>query len=72
MFEQLHKHRGDIERLLAAWGAFILAINWNAVAAFLTCVFTLLLIIEKFGLLAPMKEWGSRKWKAFRNKGVAE
>ncbi len=57
-------------RLIAVWAAWLWAINWGNVAGFLSAVFTLLLIAEKLGLLAPMKAWGGRVWHRLKGWGT--
>jgi hypothetical protein len=56
----------DLGRLIAVWAAWFWAINWGNVAGFLSAVFTLLLILEKLGALAPIKACGGRLWRRLR------
>lgn len=52
----LHRHDfSDFLKGVAVWAAWLWAVNWNQVAAFLSAVFTLILILDKFGLFAPLK-----------------
>jgi hypothetical protein len=39
------------------WG-----VNWGAVASFMAALYTMVLILDKFGLLAPIKGFGARIW----------
>lgn len=48
-------HGPDVAKLTAAWAAWFWGVNWNAVGAFLSCVLTALFILDKLGLLSPLK-----------------
>lgn len=55
-------HAYDLGKVTAVWGAWFWAVNWNAIAAFLSCVFTLLLILDKVGALNPLKRSCTSLW----------
>ena len=59
-------HTIDFVKLTAAWTAWFFAVQWGALAAFASFVFTGLLILDKIGLLAPLKAWCAEKYQAFR------
>lgn len=64
-------HAIDFSKLLASWIGVVVGVNWNAVAAFLSCVFTVLLILDKLGALAPIKKAAARAWARLRARTAA-
>jgi hypothetical protein len=48
-------HGLDVAKLTAAWTAWFWSFNWNVLGGFLSCVLTLLFILDKLGLLSPVK-----------------
>jgi hypothetical protein len=63
-------HALDLGKLAAVWTAWFLAINWGAVAQFLSAVFTLLLILDKLGALAPIKVALARGARRLTRRGA--
>jgi hypothetical protein len=48
-----------------------LSLNWNAIAAFLSAVFTLLLILDKLGGLTPLKRAVLGRWRRPKHEPAA-
>lgn len=54
------------------WTTWFWGVNWTALGAFLMAVYTLLLIVDKLGILAPVKAFGARCFAGmWRRKNVA-
>lgn len=65
-------HGFDVAKLTAAWSAWFWGINWNELGGFLSCVLTFLFIIDKLGVLGPVKSWTVERWRRrFPKRGAA-
>lgn len=50
------QHGIDLGKLVAVWAVWFWGINWNQLGAFLSCLLTLLFILDKLGILTAAKE----------------
>jgi hypothetical protein len=66
-----HEHAFDAAKLVSVWAAWFLSLNWNAIAAFLSAVFTLLLILDKLGGLTPLKRAVLGRWRRPKHEPAA-
>lgn len=48
-----------------AYSNFVLGVDWGALGAFVMFIYAVLLVLDKLGLLAPLKGFGSRCWAKF-------
>lgn len=55
-------HGANLFKLLGVWVGYFWAINWGNVAAFLSCIATLLVIINMLGWLAPLKAFFAKRF----------
>lgn len=53
-------HGPDVGKVVSAWTIWFWSVNWNALGAFLSCVLTLLFILDKLGLLVGLRASGAR------------
>lgn len=60
---QPREYLADAGKFIAVWAAWFWSLNWNAIAAFLSAMFTLLLILDKLGMLTPIKRAVSGLWR---------
>jgi hypothetical protein len=64
-------HAYDVGKFVAVWAAWFWSLNWNAIGAFLSAMFTLLLILDKLGMLAPLKAFGGSVWRRLAHAAEA-